>query len=66
MAETRSTNCPVCLDTGIVKRDGTPRVLTGEWCTTRELMRIFKPCPVCRVGEAEQLLWRSILETEAA
>ena len=46
-------DCPACLDTGIVPRDGSPRVLTGDWCTVAELAAKFEPCALCLEGELE-------------
>jgi len=49
--------CRVCLDTAIVKRDGSPTVLTGKWSPIAELLAGSKPCPFCRAGEALAPTW---------
>jgi hypothetical protein len=49
--------CPACLDTAVVPRDGSPRVLTGEWSTVAEFRAKFKPCPFCPEGEREAQFW---------
>lgn len=46
-------NCPICLDSGLVEQDGRQRVLTGEWSTVEAIIRRFKPCPVCSLGDKE-------------
>ena len=56
-------SCPLCLGTGIINRDGSPRestlgpTKTYTLTTLRELSRNFKPCPACPVGEIEERLW---------
>jgi hypothetical protein len=45
--------CPACLDTALVPRDGSPRVLTHEWVTLPELRVKYKPCPFCPAGAKE-------------
>jgi hypothetical protein len=47
--------CPACLDTALTERDGSARVLTGDFCTPEELFRRFKPCDFCAGGEREAL-----------
>src|SRR5512143_2624309 len=51
----KKPECPACLNTGLVSRDGSERVLTGAWGTMAEIVKQFKGCPFCSDGEA----WRN-------
>ncbi len=44
--------CSFCLGTGIVRRDGSPRVIGGR-ITLRALADDFKPCEFCAEGRRE-------------
>lgn len=53
----KAQECPACLDTAIVPRDGSARVKTGEWLPFPRIMARFKPCPLCPLGKKEAALW---------
>lgn len=47
----KTPTCPVCLDTGIVKADGSPRVKTGNYIGLVTLLTQWKPCRICEYGD---------------
>ncbi len=58
--QSQQPDCPLCLRTGLVNRDGTQRKLGQPWMTWRELMEKFKPCPLCADGEREAAFWKKM------
>ena len=56
--------CAFCLGSAIVRRDGSARVLAGEWSTWAEMVVKFKPCVFCAAGEKESNLWDQMADMD--
>lgn len=51
--------CEVCLRTGTIERDGSPRVLNGSGLPAGELVRRYKPCR-CAAGQYMAEVWANL------
>ena len=43
--------CPPCKTTGLLNRDDSERVLTGESSSLEDIVKRFKACPFCADGQ---------------